>query len=316
MCYNTNVRYAVNFRIDNFDRSVTFSLQIFGEILLSMCYHIVRPNERKVTKHQHILKEVFIMKTNTIAKAVLLATAAVVFPSSIIASANSDKIVGSAADVPAEIIETEQSAPVTETDEQSETVSAEINVTDDGCVTVNVPDESVFYCYTITRTTDENGEEKTVTSICKDGEEPHDGILAVEDNDEEVSFFITADTDETEDYATLNTLSEGDYVSEISRTGDAESDNDIQYSSFYYIGDMTDDMSEEDAAEFDRINGRIAEISLLVSGGKVLSEEELEAGYAKYQDELDGLYDRLGEILEKYMGAFDLSVVGMEDEAV
>lgn len=304
MCYNTNVRYVVNFRIDNFDRSVTFSLQIFGEILLSMCYHIVRPNERKVTKHQHILKEVFIMKTNTIAKAVLLATAAVIFPSSIIASANSDKIVGSAADVPAEIIETEQSAPATETDEQSETVSAEINVTDDGCVTVNVPDESVFYCYTITRTTDENGEEKTVTSICKDGEEPHAGILAVED------------TDETEDYATLNTLSEGDYVSEISRTGDAESDNDIQYSSFYYIGDMTDDMSEEDAAEFDRINGRIAEISLLVSGGKVLSEEELEAGYAKYQDELDELYDRLGKILEKYMGSFDLSVVGMEDEAV
>ena len=249
------------------------------------------------------------MKTNTITKAVLLATAAVIFPSSIIASANSDQNASSAADVPAEIIETEQSAPVTKTDEQSETVSAEINETEDGCVTVNVPDESVLYCYTITRTTDENGEEKTVTSICKDdelisGEKPNVGILAIEDNDE------------TEDYATLNTLSEGDYVTEIFRTGDAEGDNDIQYSSFFYSGDMTDDMSEEDAAEFDRINGRIAEISLLVSGGKVLSEEELEAGYAKYQDELDELYDRLGEILEKYMGSFDLSVVCTEDEAV
>ena len=80
---------------------------------------------------------------------------------------------------------------------------------------------------------------------------------------------------------------------------------------------MTVDMSGEDAAEFDRINDRITEINMLVTGGgKVLSAEDIEAGYAEYKDELDELYSRLDEIIEKYIVSFDFSAAGMEDDAV
>ncbi|MBR3281874.1 MAG: hypothetical protein IKI56_01090 [Ruminococcus sp.] len=68
-------------------------------------------------------------------------------------------------------------------------------------------------------------------------------------------------------------------------------------------------LTAEEFAEYQQIIDRLSEIDALVIGDNYdLSDEEIEAGYAEYQDEVDQLTDRLAELFQKIYPDAEFSI--------
>ncbi len=75
-------------------------------------------------------------------------------------------------------------------------------------------------------------------------------------------------------------------------------------------------LTEEEYAEYQQIIDRFSEIDALVLDGKEdLSDEEIEAGYAQYQDEMDQLIQRLTQLYDQAYGNDNIVFCGSYEVA-